>query len=75
MQSEVANISVGVRVKMHSIWAADPVSLPPIRVQTRHWLAASTLEKGTEQDLVFAVNEGRCKKCLSVSSTCIRPPE
>jgi len=44
-------------VEAHRSWAADPVHLPHIRAQTRHWLAPLALDQDTEQDLVLAVNE------------------
>ena len=39
------------------VWAANPTSLPPIRAQTRRWLAPLALDDDTEHDVVLAVNE------------------
>ena len=39
------------------VWAANPTSLPPIRAQTRRWLAPLALDEDTGYDVVLAVNE------------------
>jgi len=57
MKHEVGNVGARAPVKAHNFWDADPVHLPRIRAQARHWLAPLALDEDTEQDLVLAVNE------------------
>jgi serine/threonine-protein kinase RsbW len=58
MQREVANVGAhALPVEAQGAWAAEPVSLPHIRAQTRCWLAPLALDQDTEADLLLAVNE------------------
>ena len=58
MQDEIAYVGAHAPpIDAHHVWAANPISLPHIRAQTRHWLAPLALDQNIEQDLVLAVNE------------------
>jgi anti-sigma regulatory factor (Ser/Thr protein kinase) len=58
MQDEITYVGAHAPpIDSHHVWAANPISLPHIRAQTRRWLAPLALDQDTEQDLVLAVNE------------------